>query len=87
MGDFVGVVEGSEAAEARFDFAVAGAVGNAQVLVVVGGLADGVVGFVNGVEEVGGYYGDVDALTVFDVEGCSGLGFRVTGADGDAVPY
>ena len=43
--------------------------------------------FVDGVEEVGGYHGDVDALPVLGVEGCSGLGFGVTGADGDAVPY
>ncbi|KFY88430.1 hypothetical protein V498_06797 [Pseudogymnoascus sp. VKM F-4517 (FW-2822)] len=69
LGDFVGVVERGEAAEAGFDFAVAGAVGDAQVLVVVGGLADGVVRFVDGVEEVGGYHGDVDALAVLGVEG------------------
>jgi hypothetical protein len=46
-----------------------------------------VVRFVDGVEEVGGYHGDVDALPVLCVERCSGLGFGVTGADGDAVPY
>lgn len=87
LRDFVGVVERGEAAESGFDFAVAGAVGDAQVLVVVGGLSDGVVRFVDGVEEVGGYHGDVDALPVLGMEGCSGLWLGVTGADGDAVPY
>jgi hypothetical protein len=29
----------------------------------------------------------VDALSVLDVEGCSGLWARITGADGDSVPY
>ena len=87
LGDFVGVVERGETAEARFDFAVGGAVGDTQVLVVVGGEADGVVCFVDCVEEVGCYDGDVNSLAVLDVEGGSGLGFGITRADGDAVPY
>lgn len=41
--------------------------------------------FVDGVEEVGGDDGDVDAAAVEEVFGGPGLGFGVAGADGDAV--
>lgn len=47
--------------------------------------AEFVVCFVKGVEEVGGYDGDVDSSVVAGVAGAGGGGMRVAGANGDAV--
>lgn len=84
-GGLVRVVQGGEAAEAGLDVALRGGEGDAQVVVEGRGLAEVVVGFVQGVEEVEGYDEDVDAPAVFGEAGGAGLGLGVAGADGDAV--
>lgn len=54
-------------------------------MVEIGGFPDLVVGFVDCVEEVGGYYYYVDAPSVEEVFWGTGLGFGVAGADHEAV--
>lgn len=58
---------------------------NAEVLVEVGGPADFPMGFVDCVEEVGGYNRNMDAPPVLIVARCSWLWFGVTSANGDAI--
>jgi hypothetical protein len=79
------VVQGGEAAEAGLDVALRGGEGDAQVVVEGRGLAEVVVGFVEGVGEVERDDEDVDAAAVLGEAGGAGLGFGVAGADGDAV--
>lgn len=71
--------------ETRFNDFVFGVVGDTEEGVEVARGAQPVIGFVNGVEEVGKDDGDVDAPAMFDVEGRTGLGFGVAGADYNAV--
>lgn len=71
--------------EARFYNFVFCIVGDAEEGVEIAGGAQPVVGFVDGVEEVGKDDGDVDAPAMFDVEGSTGLGFGVAGADHYAI--
>jgi len=71
--------------EARFNDFVLGVVGDTEEGVEIAGGTQPVVGFVDGVEEVGNDDGDVYAATVFNVEGRTGLGFGVAGADHNAV--
>lgn len=79
------MVDGREAAEAGFDFAVRGRDGDVEVGVVGGEPAGLVVCFVDGVEEIGGQDEEADSSAVAGVLGGSGSGFGVAGADGDAV--
>jgi len=58
-----------------------------EVLVEIGGSSDVPVGFVDCVEEVGGYYYDVDAAAVEDVFWGAGLRLWRAGADGDSIVY
>ena len=81
----VGVVKGGEAAEAGLDLALGGVCGHAQVGVVVGAAADLIVGFVDGVGEVGGDNEDVDDAAVGAVTSRARRRLGVAGADGDAV--
>jgi hypothetical protein len=81
----VRVVEGGEAAEAGLDVAVGRVEGDAQVRVEGAGALEVVVGFVDGVEEVEGDDGDVDAPAVGGEARGAWLGLGVAGADGDAV--
>lgn len=81
----VRVMQRSETAKAGFDIAVGGGEGHAEVGVEGAGALELVVGFVDGVGEVEGYDGDVDAAAVFGEAGGAGLRARVAGADGQAV--
>jgi hypothetical protein len=78
-------VQRGEAAEARLDLAVGRVQRHAQVRVVGARALQVVVGFVDGVEQVEGYDGDVDAPAVLGPAGCAGLWLGVAGADREAV--
>ncbi len=71
--------------EAGFNDFVLGVVGDTEEGVEIAGGTQPVVGFVDGVEEVGKDDGDVYAAAVFNVEGRTGLGFGVAGADHYAI--
>lgn len=81
----VGVVHGSQAAEAGLDLTVAGVEGHAELCVVGREAAQVMVGFVDGVEEVGGDDEDVDVASVFVEAWRTWRGFGVAGADREAV--
>jgi len=60
-------------------------VGNSEVLVEVSCSEELVVGFIDGVQEVGGDDEDEEAFAVALVAGGAGDGFGIAGADEDGV--
>lgn len=79
------MVQRGQPAEAGLDLAVGRVERETEVAVEGARALQVVVGFVDGVEQVKGDNGDVDAPAVLGPAGGAGLRFGISGADGEVV--
>jgi hypothetical protein len=84
---FVWVVESRQPSESGFYVTLGGSKREREVGVECAGGAQVMVGFVDGIEKVEGYDGNVDEAAMFGIPGTAWSGLGGAGANGQGVVY